>query len=291
MRGLRLLAAFAMLAVSAAFRPPCFAQSAPLKIPILNQHVTSRRMLFAQGDGGVAFYGGTNTRDLSNVWIEVNGSQLSPKRGIKALTEVWVDAASRQHSLSVLKLQIDYNAAITAKAYDPYFHKWSDHEPFVLESGILDRETLAIPYTRLITRARAISARLRYTAASNGASYVFDSLNAAYAKLRELDAELRVVPVLQTVNMPSLRSDVELDGFRDLAWPEGFSSRGRDKYYDVYASGAGETPPERLVTEFIDLSALTPVVVERLQQKERAAAKAVEFAASLCEDLLGGGCE
>lgn len=127
---------------------------------------------------------------------------------------------------------------------------------------------------------------------------MYDALKVAYGRLGELETEMRAVPVLRTINMPVLRiPEPDMDGLHGLDTPGGFglggfSSRGVDKYgNDVYGSADRETPPERSVEEFIDLSALTPAAIERLQQKERDAAKAVEFAENLCTELLAGRCE
>lgn len=271
----------------------CHAQPASAEIPILNQFVGRRSMYFVRAyDGGVAFYG--RYRDLSNVWVAVTRGRW-PTRDVKALTEIWVDSYGRPHSLSVLKVQLKFNDDITAKAFNVYTRKLDEHEPFVSETGILDRATLTIPRTRLSARAHEISSQVRRKESTQFTRYVFDALEEAFSRLNELEQAMQAVPVLKTQDMHSLKDrdhgidglrGLEVDGYFDLR-PMAPDSSGNDRYQ----SDKDEVPPERNVAEFIDLAGLTPTVVADLQQREIAAVKAVDFARSLCNDLLDSACQ
>lgn len=284
------------LAAWYALGAPCHAQPSPVEMPVLDQYVGYCRMYFARvHEGAVAFYGGINTRDLSNVWVAATCGPQWPKREIKAQTEIWADRNGRPHSLSVLRLQIKFNDDIKARAYNRWTHKWDEHEPFVAETGILDRATLAIPHTKLLGRAHRISSQIERKEFTNFTTYVNDTLKEAFVRLSELEQAMQSVPVLKTQDMPSMRDrDHGLDGLRGLSVDLSFdltpmtpdSSRN-----DRYQSAKGEVPPERSVAEFIDLSGLTQTVVADLQQKEIAAVKAVDFAQSLCNDLLNSACQ
>lgn len=297
----------ATLAMLAAAVVPSRAQLAPAEIPILTQYVGYGAIFFARSEDGSIL---TNAADAnkgyrdgewSNVWVAVDGSWT--QRKIRSMTEIWTDTSGRPHSLSVLKLQLEFNDALKSKYY-ALGRQQVKIDSLVAESGVLDRATLAIPYTKLGLRADAVAEKLRYERSSGAAlsaidpgsalekeqfaSYVSEKLSEASSKLASLRGAVDAVPLMKTRYIePSPAHKNSLDGLSGLefSW-QGLTSMARDEYGHVRYYSGDHDVPERSVMEFVDPAGMTPTVVSDLLEKEAAAAKAVGLAESLFTDLF-----
>jgi hypothetical protein len=264
-------------------------------------------MYFARTqDAALVLRGECCSGQISNVLVAVSG--WGGRKKIIALTEIWTDGYSRPHSLAALKLQIAFNDAQKAAAYNP-LRPGQAAEFLVEETGILDRSTLEIPHKKLSIRIRKIASQIqleyftaqKLTATDPGASalkrkyaaYVSDKLGEASTRMGDLHQAIQAVPMLKTYDMPTLTgkaqsygglSGLEFDGHGLNQLPPDGSGDNR------YRSAQDNLPPELSIREFADPAGLTPAVVADLQQKESAAAKAVDFAENLCNDLLTYPC-
>jgi len=299
------LLAFVVALTLMATAIPWSAHAAPSEIPVLTQYVGYSDLFFASSGAGIVTtasdaYNGNRSGDWSNVLVAVTGSR---PRKIRSLTEVWTDTSGRPHSLSVMKLQVEYNDALAAQDY-VLGRPSRKVDGLVLESGVLDRQTLAIPYTKLNARASHLGKKVDYERHSAEAlfpvdpgaatereqfcSYVLEKLRDAWSKLALLRAAVDAVPFTQTSYIPERRVQVAgWDGLRglDFVWV-GLRSTNQDKSgEDRYYSGTRDTP-ELSIKEFVDPAGMTPAVVSDLLEKEAAAAKAVGVAENLFNDLF-----
>lgn len=295
------------LAMWAAIAVPGRSQASPVEIPILTQYVGYSDIFFARSDDpGILTCAsdpnnGNSEGEWSNVLVAVTGGR--GQRTFKSLTEFWTDTAGRPHSLSVLKIQIEYNDALIAKNY--YIGRPGGKiDGLVPESGVLDGQTLAISYTKLSIRAKSISQKLDYersvasaqSAIDSGVagekeqlvSFVAEKLSDAWSKLASLRAAVEGVPLKQTSYIPAPLTHVDArDGLRWLkfAWA-GLSSSGRDKSGNLLYQSGDYDVPELSIKDFVDPAGMTPAVVADILEKEAAAAKAVGIAESLFKDLF-----
>lgn len=297
---------FGILALLATTPVPCRSQPAAAEIPILTQYVGHSDMFFARSDdSGILTaaddaYNGNRSGEWSNVLVAVTG--WPGPRKIRSLTEVWTDTSGRPHSLRVLKLQLEFNDELRSKAYFP--GRSQKVEGLVLESGVLDKQTLSIPYTKLDSRTLILSQKLhheRLVASAHSAidpaaaieraefaSYVTEKLREAESKLGPLREAIDAVPLTQTSHIPASRAHIDArDGLRNLefAWA-GLSSTTTDKFGNVRYHSGDRDVPERSVKEFVDPAGMTSSVVSDLLDKEAAAAKAVGIAENLFKDLF-----
>lgn len=294
-----------MLAMWAAMGAPCRAQQASAEIPILAQYVGRGTIFFVpDGDSAVLFSKsdantGLGGGESSNVWVAVTA--WGGRRNIRAKTEIWIDSGGRPHSLSVLKLQIEFNDALKAKAW----RRNETVDSMVVETGVLDRETLSIPYTKLSFRAESVASVLRLEKSSTKAlavidpgaavlkeqfaTHVSEKLNEAFSHLVVLHQAINAVPLMKTRYMSDSRPHKNtLDGLDrlDFDWSS-LRYMGPDRYGNSrYFSDERDVPPELSVKEFVNLLGMTPAVVSDLREKEAAAAKAIGLAENLYKDLF-----
>lgn len=294
---------FIVLAVWPALGVPCCAQDSPADIPVLKQYFGPDWVYFASaGDEALIFE--KRPKDGSNVGVAVERSPIN--RRILANTDIWTDSRGRLHTLSVLKLQLEYNeyrqkeerlrgpSTTEASAFD--------------ETGILDCKTLAIPYAKLAARVKRIADRLvdedaaaerlaatdpsAATLKKNYAAYLREKIWAATARLNELNKAVFAVPTSRAdEESPVLRPDlVNLRGLRGLdvptASPYYFKVVSEDSGAVRFVSVSDTFLPERFITEFVDPLGMTPAIAADLQEKTVAAEKAVIAAETLCRELL-----
>jgi hypothetical protein len=285
---------------------PLRLRAATGEIPVLTQYAGYSDKFFASGGAGIVTaaddaYNGNRSGEWSNVLVAVTG--FPRQRKIRALTEFWTDTSGRPHSVSVLKLQVEYNDALEAKNYS-IGRPNGQVDGLVPESGVLDRQTLAIPYTKLDLRAANLSrkndherdaAAARFPidpeAAAEGeqfCAYVLEKLRDAWTKLALLRAAVDAVPLAQTGYIPERRVEVDPgNGLRGLNFSNaGLSLPDRDRFGNFHYYAGTYEAPERSIKEFVDPAGMTPAVVADLLEKEAAAAKAVGEAESLFKDLF-----
>lgn len=285
---------------------PCRAQAGTSDIPVLGRFDGRDWIYFAPpGDGTLNFK--NPPQEGSNAWVAAERAESN--RRILSKVPMWKDNRGRLHTVGVLKVQMEFNDYVrAARISDPT----AGFSYEVAETGILDVQTLAIPYMKLSVRILKINARLvdesdainrlHKTDPSAAAlrdkflSYMAEKNEDAVKLLNELNELIFDLPQSQPgQGFTGFSSPGNFTGLRDLALPtasqDGLRLESRTEGESRFSRASGRTNPEDSNADFIDTSQMTRAMFARLLTKEAAVERAAAFSESLCKDMLTPPCK